>query len=782
MQKKRVRQIVRLLFLSLISIFMLGILAAAVEEEEVVIEAPKAGITPDSPFYFIDEVVEEVKLATKDGDEKVEYALEIVKEKAAEAQQMAAENKTAALTVALVNAKNISALIEDEISPELKRQVEADSKEIQDILKQLQEQLPDEEKIHELYDSLSSQVEKNKIAGELAGKIVSLCEQLASIDYTLMEQEEKCNPDTAPAWLKEYIETDIRKMQGQATDKFVEVLRSCVQDIQNCQCQDIPVQKMKTYCEKEKKLIILCEFEENEEACQELDSEGEYAGEELLPEFMREEFRKIMDESEDMMFDKFAPQECKDAGVKTREDCKKIMIEKHGEPPEECMKDGKFIGEKQCTKKMIESGEMPEECVADGKFIGEKQCTKKMVDSGKMPKQCMENGKFIGREECEQKIMDSGDIPEECVEKGRPIGENACLEKMKEAGKIPEECFDDNKFIGREACEEKMMATGNIPEECIEGGKPIGEKECIGKMRDAGKIPKECFDGDKFIGREACEEKFKGQGQGMGSEGGEGQGRTPQECMKDGEFIGQEACETIMKDKYQQGEGQGQGFSGGEFGEGDFPEFGSGSPGGQGRTPQECIKDGEFIGMDACKEIITQKMTEGTGQAKYQEMYENKREEAIGGVIRKVEIPTMLQGFPIGENYGQQQHGQQQFNFMEDLRRMQKEGKINIGDRSFESLSPEEIKQLLHDAKQASPEAPDFTDVQRLQKEIEQLEQDREHIGDGRERDNREMEREEDKKPENQERDDQEGEPENEPKQEDSNKEESDNKEDNSEK
>ena len=67
-----------------------------------------------------------------------------------------------------------------------------------------------------------------------------------------MEQEEKCNPDTAPAWLKEYIETDIRKMQGQATDKFVEVLRSCVQDIQNCQCQDIPVQKMKTYCEKEK--------------------------------------------------------------------------------------------------------------------------------------------------------------------------------------------------------------------------------------------------------------------------------------------------------------------------------------------------------------------------------------------------------------------------------------------------------------------------------------------------------------------------------------------------
>ena len=80
----------------------------------------------------------------------LEYALEIVKEKAAEAQQMAAENKTAALTVALVNAKNISALIEDEISPELKRQVEADSKEIQDILKQLQEQLPDEKKIHEI--------------------------------------------------------------------------------------------------------------------------------------------------------------------------------------------------------------------------------------------------------------------------------------------------------------------------------------------------------------------------------------------------------------------------------------------------------------------------------------------------------------------------------------------------------------------------------------------------------------------------------------------------------
>ncbi|MBI5392850.1 hypothetical protein HZA96_03180 [Candidatus Woesearchaeota archaeon] len=739
MQEERLKRIFSLLFLLLVSIFMFGILVAAAEEdeeEEVVIEAPKAGITPDSPFYFIDEIVEEVKLATKEGDEKVEYALEIAKEKAAEAQQMAAENNTAALTIALVNAKNISALIEEEISPDLKKQVEADSKEIQDILKQLQEQLPDEEKIQQLYNSLSNQVEKNKLAGELADKIVNLCEQLARIDYALMEQEEKCNPDTAPAWLKDYIETDIRKLQEEATNKLAEVLKSCIGDIQNCQCQDIPIQKMKTYCEKDKKLVILCELEDNEEACQELDSEGQYAGEELLPEFMREKFRQIMDEEEEQMFEKFAPKECIEAGAKTKEDCKKIMIEKHGEPPEECMENGRFIGEKKCTKKMIESGKMPDECVADDRFIGEEQCIQKMKEAGKIPEQCFDGDKFIGREECEQKMMDSGDIPEECIEDGRPIGENACLEKMKEAGKIPKECFDGDDFIGREACEEKMMAEGNIPEECIEGGRPISEKECTAKMRDAGKIPKECFDGDDFIGREACEEKFKNQMQGE-----RGEGKAPQECMKDNEFIGKEECETIMKEKYQQGEGYGQGFSEGEFSEGDFPDMKNGGPDNKGGAPQECIKDGEFIGMEACKEMSTQKITEEIGQGKYQEMYEEKREEAVGGVIRKVDIPTMPQGFPIGENYGQQQHEQQRFNFIGDLQRMQKEGRINIGDRSFESLSPEEIKQLLHDAEQGSKEAADFTDVQRLQKEIEKLERDREYIDSGREKDNRDMRR-----------------------------------------
>ena len=494
-----------LVFITIILALSISIFAAisfaAEDEEEIIIEAPKAGITPDNPFYFIDEIVEEVTLKVKDGEEKAAYALEIAKEKAAEAQVMAAENNTEALVVALLKAKNASAIISQEISPDLEQQFAADQEQIKSILNNIQQQMPSNEEIQNIFDTLTNEIEKNKFALEMAKKISHLCEELALVDYDIMEQEEKCNAESAPEWLRDHIKENIQQTQEQATNKFAEVLNACILNIKECQCDEIPVQKMKRYCENEKKLIILCNFENDESACQELDSEDKYAGEELLPEFMRDEFHDIMDNAEKIMFEKYAPKECIEARANTREECETIMIEKYGERPEECLDDGKFIGEQQCLEKMAKSG--------------------------KIPDQCLKDGKFIGREQCEEIMMQSGDIPEECVENNKFVGEEQCIEKMVQSGKIPDKCLDNGKFIGKEACESIMMQSNNVPQECSENG--------------------------KFIGEKACEEKLKSQG--LRDE--RGQNNAPEECMKNGEFIGMEECESIMKEKDSENNRQG---------------------------------------------------------------------------------------------------------------------------------------------------------------------------------------------------------------------------------
>lgn len=480
----------------------------ALEEEfaeEIVIIEERAGTTPDSPLYIVDEIIEDITLAVKDGEDQAEYALEVKQEKISEAVLMLEKQKAEETAVALQKAGKVSSIIEKEIGPHLEKLAKENGEYSARILGALEKNTPESwEKVADLIEQQLTAEEKIKLAAELAPKIAEYCEELSYIDYNTMLQDSYCQPENAPEWLREAIEGEIQQREEEAIAEMVEVLTTCVNDPRDCDCSDIPVDKHRQDCEENKALAIRCEFEQDMNACQEL--EGKPLVPDDVPEYLRPAFESTMSEliakKQKEMFAKFAPPECVEAGLSTREECESLMREKYGEPPEECEQDGKFIGMEECMDIMIEKYDIPSECIQDGRPIGQDECIAIMASSGKIPMECMEGGSFIGREECEQKMVSgmitTGQIPAACVEGGQFIGREECEARMEAqatdlvaeamgGGGPPAECMQDGGFIGMEECQQIMQekfAGGMAP-----GGFPGGPPDEISEGLESLSIP-----------------------------------------------------------------------------------------------------------------------------------------------------------------------------------------------------------------------------------------------------------------------------------------------------
>ncbi|MBI4453489.1 hypothetical protein HY636_02490 [Candidatus Woesearchaeota archaeon] len=483
-------------------------------EEEIVEES--AGMTPDSPFYFVDEIADKIEIATAEGEEKAEVAANIAAEKVAEAKLMSDKNLTSETLKALNNA-NVSSLVEGEVSPKLKEMTQEKMEFIKKLLAEMDKTIPEDlSAIQALIDAQQTQADKNKIAAELAEKIGDFCDKLAQEDYSLMEAEPRCDPEQAPEWLKELIETDLQKREQEATKDVLSMITQCIEDPRQCDCDSISVESHKQDCIEDSALAVRCEYEQDESACNELESKGDKFLEDI-PEFMKdvvtERVDQLMEKKEKEMFKKFAPKECIEAGVTTRSECEEIMIDKYGPPPEECMENGNFIGEEQCKAIMEEKyGPPPSECMEGDRFIGEEACETALIASGEIPPECVEGGEFIGRDECQSKMEGKyGEAPEECMENGEFIGEEQCKSIMTEKfGEAPSECMQDGQFIGEEECKavmiEKGISIGPGGEGSIEGG--FGGEGGFGEMGiPQGEFPSECAD----LSPEECTEVMKGK-------------------------------------------------------------------------------------------------------------------------------------------------------------------------------------------------------------------------------------------------------------------------------
>ncbi|MBT4823919.1 hypothetical protein HN695_00955 [Candidatus Woesearchaeota archaeon] len=539
-------------------------------EEEVIIES--AGITPDSPFYFVDEIADTFVLAMAEGEDKAEKAAEIAAEKVAEAKLMADKNLTAETLEALENA-NVSGLVEEGMSPEVEKLTQEKMEFIRKILAEMDAELPkDLNEIKTLIDAQKTQADKNQVAGKLATKIADLCDKLALEDYNLMLEEPRCDPDNAPEWLAEIIEEEIQKRQETSIHLILKNLKQCIEDPRKCNCDDIPVKSEKDKCIENSALAVRCEYEQDMKACNELDGKEEDFLEDL-PEFMRdsvkETFMALLEEKDTDMFDKFAPPECKKAGVTTREDCENIMMEIHGPPPKECMEGGEFIGPEECDEIMNELYGPPDpECMDNGKFIGEEACNTALMAAGKIPQECIEGGEFVGWDNCQMHGEGDfdGEIAEQCLENGEFIGDEECKERLDEQMQRNKEqspeCYEGNTFIGDDACraimdelygDEWAKAREESPE-CYEGDEFIGEEECKAIMEElhgdewsSGKEDSpECYNGDEYIGDDACHAIMEEL---HGDEWRKGREESP-ECYNGDEYIGDEACHVIMEAKF----------------------------------------------------------------------------------------------------------------------------------------------------------------------------------------------------------------------------------------
>jgi len=606
-----------------------------------------------------------IKLFFARGDDKVKLALEIRDKEVASAIENAQAGDTENAVKNLESASDKLEIVQQSASANISEEVKLSVEEIERRIAESENLTPE---FKDYLENHLTEEEKTRLSAEMSEKLYDYCSSLAGQDYEIMLKDEKCNPENAPAWLKKDIEKKSKEAQQQAAEEMIKQLTTCISDPRECDCSKIPVVSEQSKCEKSKALAIRCEFQDDRSACDQLDEMKPEIPSNMpafLKPIFEKTMQEAIGKKEKEMFNKLAPKECIEAGATTREECEKIMMEKFA--PQECIEAGATTKE-ACEQIMFAKyGPPPTECMNNGEFIGEDECEQKMVESGRIPQECVEGGKFIGKEECEQKMISSGRIPEECIKDGKPIPEQECLEKMlpppcKEAGAYtreaceeimmnyqgpPMECLDEQGgFIGEEECSRIMQEIGTQqPKQAERGAKKGSSKqqkipqECVGLTFDECEnlimeryIPKECQDAN-VLTPEQCEKiMLPPECQDAGALSREDceavmiKKKMPKECQ-DADALTPDKCAKLMSSNIEFSEEseldflnkRGIRFSevpeackrGSDFVRGmecdkALADMGIMLPAPQdiSNIPKECIKDGQPVSPEECREIL----------------------------------------------------------------------------------------------------------------------------------------------------------------------------------
>lgn len=350
-----------------------------------------AGITPDSPFYFVDEFFDRF------GDD-----LSNREEKIAEINSMIEKGKIEGAREALKNYEKYAGDAEKNINPEKRDDARRSVATIKRTLNEIESKVSESEK-KEFVDDILEKEESIITAVEIADKIKNLCEQLSKLDPS--SYYETCNSgDDSPNWQKK-LDRKLTGEQKEEAKNFGEIMRSCFKTSgRDCKCEEIPFPDFSAACFKAVPLATKCD-EGDENACDELDS-LEMPG---LPPHLQ----GIMDELEgdvsESKYDLHMPPECQKADAKTPKECSKIMIETRA-PPEckeallkanvESEKDGREI----CDKIMMEK--YAPECAEKG-ITDHDECKDYMYGIGNRPKECQENQIHDARD-CKRFLEDGG--------------------------------------------------------------------------------------------------------------------------------------------------------------------------------------------------------------------------------------------------------------------------------------------------------------------------------------------------------------------------------------
>jgi hypothetical protein len=429
------------------------------EDEELIREAEDfdvlegdGGIGPDSPFYFVDEFLDntfgndlenrkerilemrDASIKCNEGDQEACDAFDVARERY---EEHANEFEREVDPVERKKAEESSRLIRGTLVQEIARNVEPGGKD-------------------ELVRAIVRKEKNIELAAEIAERVSLLCKELDEL--RAWDEFERVCGEGISKWQKKLYD-GLTSEQKKEAKEFGNIMSSCFKTSgRTCNCEGIRHEGMLQMCVNARPLAVECD-EGNEDSCDKLDT-LEFPND--LPDYLEDVLDGVESEYSDASYDHHIPRPCLDAGITGRgrgdkEKCFEIMIET--EAPKECRPALRAAGatnERQareiCEAIMFEQHK-PQECVDEG-FDNPRDCAKFMKDNF---------GDFDGRD------FDGGGPGPNC--KGIENAKNrlACYDG---AGRHFEERFEDRRGPGR-----------GFPEPCRKAG-ALDRDSCEKIMRE----------------------------------------------------------------------------------------------------------------------------------------------------------------------------------------------------------------------------------------------------------------------------------------------------------
>ena len=385
-----------------ITVFMMMLILAlsiVIAQEEATEFTAEPGITPDSPFYFIDTLFENV-------GNNPEKALQYKEEKLAELKVMAAEKKTDAATIALKKAQEYGVILEKEVTPAMQTAVSENAAAIEAVLTQASTDLPE---LGEKINEKKEQEQRITLAAEISTKIKQLCDTLSKLDAQQYAQNCKTGKD-APQWQKKH-DQELTAEQQKHAKIFAEKMIECMETQgKTCDCEGMGVKKWTEICSAQQELKQRCDAQE-EDACKAMMEQGSIDMFDYLPDYLYPVMQNLMkkfSQAQNQQYEQWEGKEeyisarCKEAGISSAKECAQYMKDKYKEFKgewkneeqfefnEEMFMEGciKYESKELCEKKagMMKRGEFS----SDNTRFGPGPCTDKGITSMEECRQYME--------------------------------------------------------------------------------------------------------------------------------------------------------------------------------------------------------------------------------------------------------------------------------------------------------------------------------------------------------------------------------------------------------
>jgi len=249
----------------------------------ILLVSPLIQAQTSSEYSGFNRFTNNLRMFFASGDNKVRLALEI-REREIDSAMSNSQNQDEKEAIKnLERAHKKLQLVQEKISLDIADEVE---ESVDEIIGKIE----DEENLSDNFDVYVLEEKKTQLMAGLTKEIFEMCKKLAKEDYTLMLQEEKCNPKTAPKWLQEELK-ELKKLQEQLFVKLMLDIRSCMDDLGTCNCEDVSDVDEQAQCEKMIALAVRCEYKDDQEACDQMIALRPPA-ESFVPDFLINLFRK----------------------------------------------------------------------------------------------------------------------------------------------------------------------------------------------------------------------------------------------------------------------------------------------------------------------------------------------------------------------------------------------------------------------------------------------------------------------------------------------------------